>query len=133
MSTNYDTAYDVYSTDTGLTDTDNVFGLIDAAGAFVDVVFVADDPTGSAAGASETAAASAAAAGQWTTPAGAVPAGGFIDDEFCANAVQDSNATGNLASGESLQRNDDADTNHTGGWTQAANSWGVLNAGQTAF
>ncbi len=133
VSTNYDTAYDFYVDDTGLTGTDNVISLLDLTGAYVDVVLVSDDPTGSAAGGSEDAAAQAAAAGEWTAPDGTIPDGGFVDDVFNANAVQDLNGTGTDTVGDSIQRTDDLDTNHTGGWGQAASSWGAINVGQMAF
>jgi len=47
--------------------------------------------------------------------------------------VQDSNATGSSASGESLQRNDDDDMNDRDDWVQAASSFGVFNTGQSPF
>jgi hypothetical protein len=130
---NFDFAWDVYSSDTGLTATDNVFTLRDPLGTIVDAVLVADDPTGSAAADSETAAATVAAVFQWTTPLGDIPAGGFVDDDFCLNAVQDLNGTGTAAGGTSIQRSDDLDTNHMIGWTMGANSWGTNNGGQIDF
>jgi hypothetical protein len=128
---NYDTAYDLYSTDTGLVATDNVFTVRDNLTTIQDVVLVSDDTTGTAANDSETAAATAAAASEWQMVGGGVPAGGFVDDDFSAHAVQDLNATGTTALLDSIQRNDDADSNDLGGWTQTASSWGVKNAGQT--
>lgn len=133
VSTNYDTAFDFYSTDSGLTATDNVFALLDGAGTYVDAVFASDAPTGTAAADSETAAADAAAAGEWTTTAGTVPATGFVDEDFNAHAVQDLNGTGTTAAGDSIQRSDDLDSNSMTGWTQVASSFGAINAGQTAF
>lgn len=129
---NYDTAWDWYSTDTGLTATDNVFTVYDATGAIMDAVLVADDPTGTAAAASETAAAEVAAVGHWQMVGGGIPAGGFVDDAFCSNAVQDLNGTDDTTpSGTSIQRSDDFDSNDLGGWGMAAATWGARNAGQT--
>jgi hypothetical protein len=128
---NYDTAWDVWSTDTGLTNTDNVFTLYDGLGAILDAVFASDDPTGTAAAATETQAAAVAAANQWQMVGGGVPANGFVDDDFNAWAAQDLNGTGTDATGDTIQRNTDADSNDKSDWVQAAESWGALNSGQT--
>jgi hypothetical protein len=132
---NYDTAYDFYSTDTGLTSTDNVFTLLDSTGLIVDALLASDDPAGaSAASASETAAASVLAANQWSPPTSQV--GAYIDTVFRMNAADDLNATGTAASGTSIQRVDDNDTNAKADWTTGAgatSTFGALNAGQTAF
>ena len=133
---NYDSAYDWYSSDSGLTNTDNVFTLFDALGGIVDAVFVTDDPTGTAAADTETQAARVAAAGQWTMVGGGVPAGGFVDDNFNMHAVQDLNATGVAASGTTIQRTDNTDTNTLVGWTTGPGlpaTWGANNVGQTSF
>jgi hypothetical protein len=135
-SGNYDTAYDVYTTDTGLTDTDNVFTLRNGFGQIVDAVLVSDDPTGTAATPSEIQAAVVAAAGQWTDPSGQVPEGGFIDDAFSASAALDLNASGATAAGTTLQRIDDMDRNHSGDWDNTGlvpQTWGANNPGQTSF
>lgn len=132
VSTNYDTAFDFYATDDGITDTDNVLAIVDATSTILDAVLVADDPTGTAAGGSESAAAVVAAAGEWTTEAGTVPAGGFVDDAFCMNAALDLNATGTTAAGTSIQRNADTDTNDRGDWSQLPSTFGAANVGQTA-
>lgn len=129
---NYDSAWDVWSTDGGLTNTDNVFTLYDALGDIMDAVFVSDDVTGTSAAATERQAATVAEAGQWQINGGGVPAGGFVDDDFSANAAQDLNDTGTDATGESIQRSGDTDNNEASDWTQSAQSWGALNAGQTA-
>jgi hypothetical protein len=130
---NYDSAWDFWSTDTGLTNTDNVFTLYDALGNIMDAVLSSDDPTGTAAAASERQAATVADANQWQMVGGGVPSGGFVDDNFSAWAVQDLNGTGNDASGDTIQRTDNTDSNDMSGWGMAASSWGVLNAGQTAL
>ena len=129
---NFDTAYDFWNADTGLTATDNVFTLFDAAATIVDAVFVSDDPAGlTAAAATETAAAAVGAASQWD-PALAT----YIDTVFRMNAVDDLNATGTTAAGSSIQRLDNTDDNNKADWTTgagAASTWGALNPGQTAF
>ena len=127
---NYDTAFDFYTTDSGLTGTHNVFTLLDAAGTIVDVLVAADDMVGTVVTSAEEDAAAAAAAGEWTAIDGTVPAGGFVDDVFRAHAVRVLDGTGMT---ESLQRNRNEDMNHMGDWTQAVSSFGLLNAGQTAF
>ena len=130
---NYDTAYDFWNADTGLTNTDNVFTLLDATGAIVDAVLISNDPIGNAnvAAASETAAAAVGAANQWD-PALAT----YIDGVFRMHAVHDLDATGNTIGGNSIQRIDDTDDNDKADWTTgagAASTWGALNAGQTPF
>ena len=131
---NYDSAYDWYSTDTGLTSTDNVFTLYNAANVIIDAVFIDDDMPGSnVASATETQAATVAAANQWQMVGGGVPAGGFVDDNFRLHAALDSDATGTTVTGESIRRVDDTDDNDKDDWAQGAQSWGVLNPGQTPF
>ena len=132
---NYDTAYDFFSTDTGLVATDNVIQVIDRFGMISDAVLIDGDDSASAV-ASETAAATVAAANQWQMNGGGVPAGGFVDADFTAHAVVDSDSaltaanppTG--ANSESLRRIDDTDDNEKADWAQGANTWGTLNAGQ---
>lgn len=134
---NYDTAYDFYSTDTGLTNTDNVFTLFDNLGNIVDVIFAANGPTGTAAVGTETAAATAINAWGIVGMAGADPAGGYIDDTFRANAVLDlDDPASALYTGTSLQRIDNTDDNDAADWSTGAgpaNTWGALNVGQTPF
>src|SRR6185503_13401172 len=84
---NYDTAYDFWNVDAGLTNTDNVFTLLDAAAVILDAVMTSDDVAGTAAAASETAAAALVTAAQWHNNGGGTPPGGYIDDDFSANAV----------------------------------------------
>ena len=134
---NYDTAYDFYSTDTGLTSTDNVFTLFDNLGNIVDVIFAANAATGTAAIGTENAAATAINAWGIAGMAGADPAGGYIDDTFRANAVLDLDDPASLLyTGTSLQRIDNTDDNDAADWSTGAgpaSTWGALNAGQTAF
>ncbi len=133
FTANYDTAWDWYSSDTGLTATDNVITLYDATNTIVDAVFVANAPTGTAAAGTETQAALVAAANQWQQVGGGIPSGGFIDDTFRANAALDLDATGTAASGESIRRIDDTDDNDMADWAQGASSFGAINPGQTPF
>ncbi len=129
---NYDTAYDFWNTDTGLTATDNVFTLYDAAGNIMDALFASNDPTATAtASATENQAALVGAANQWS-PAMAT----YIDAVFRMNAVADLDATATTAAGTSIQRIDDNDTNSVADWTTGAgvaSTFGALNPGQTAF
>ncbi len=135
---NYDTAWDVFSTSTGLTATDNVFTVYDPANTIVDAVLVADAATGTAASGSEAQAAAVATANQWQMVGGGVPAGGFIDNDFRAHAALDLNATGTSATGTTIQRLDDTDDNDKADWNSAtilvqAQTWGALNPGQTVL
>jgi len=127
---NFDTAFDFWSTDTGLTATSNVFTISDAAGSIIDAVFAIDNTTNNAAAATLTAAGTVGAANQWS-PAQAT----YDAATFRSVAVPGLNATGTAATGTSIQRLNDADTNGAADWTTApsASSWGVINAGQVAF
>lgn len=129
---NYDTAWDFWSTDTGLTSTDNVFTLYDPSNVIVDAVFVSDSPTAtSTASATEQQAAVVGTANQWSPAMTS-----YIDAVFRMNAVDDLNATGTAAAGNSIQRLDNTDDNNVADWTSgagAASTWGALNSGQTAF
>ena len=131
---NFDTAYDFWSTDTGLTNTDNVFTLYTAAGAIMDAVFVDQGNADNAvAAATETQAATVAAANQWQMVGGGVPAGGFVDMNFIDHAVFDLDGTGTNAIGDTIQRNDNADNNDRDDWNAAptVQTWGLINVGQT--
>jgi hypothetical protein len=131
---NYDTAWDWYSSRAGLSNTDTVLTVSDDAGRIQDAVLAANAPTGTASTASETEAAIVAAAGQWQRPGGGVPPGGFVDTDFRANAVLDLDATGASATGNSIQRTSNVDSNDLNGWTSGSGvpaSFGVFNAGQT--
>jgi hypothetical protein len=131
-TTNFDGAYDLYAGGGGLVTTDSVVTVLDDRGEVVDAVAFADAPTGTAANASEDAAAAAALLGEWRTSSGSIPSDGFIDDAFCAAAVQGLAATSNTPSGTSLQRTSNLDRNHAGDWGVAPiqSTWGALNAGQ---
>lgn len=139
---NYDTAFDWYSSDTGITATDNVITLYDAAGVIMDCVLVDDDtaptvqtPSNVAAG-SEAQAAACLAATQWQNVGGGSPAGGYVDDDFRFNAVLESDATGTTNLTTTIQRLDNTDENDEADWSSgagAAQTWGLINVGQTAF
>jgi hypothetical protein len=120
---NYDTAYDWYMTDDGMTATDNVLTVLDPVGTIVDAVFVSDDATGTSAAATETQAAIVAAAGEWEMVGGGIPMNGFVDDDFNAHAVQDLNAA------NTIQRILAVDNNDRDDWsaTNLPASWGLPN------
>jgi hypothetical protein len=134
---NYDTAYDWWSADTGLTDTDNVITLYDGLGKIMDAVFLDDDVPATAAmpnnvaGPTENQATLVAAAMQWQMVGGGVPVGGFKDDNFRLHACIDLDATGTSATGSSIQRKDNLDNNDKNDWVSVGSSFGLINAGQT--
>lgn len=131
---NYDSAYDWYSTDTGLTNTDNVFTLYNGAMEIVDAVLVANAPMGTAAGGSETQAATVASAGHWTMVGGGVPMDGFVDDAFRMHAVQGLGSTSTTTMGTTIQRINNDDTNTRADWNDSSMAtWGANNPGQTNF
>ena len=126
FAANYNEAWDHWTTDRGLTATDNVITLwLDDA--IVDAVLVSDAPTGTAAAGSETAARYVVEAAQWTTEGGGVPEGGFVDGDFNAHAAQDLNGTGTWANRQSIRRTGDTDRNHKGDWTFGESSFGRAN------
>lgn len=134
ISSNFDGAFDFYSTGGGLTASTSVVTVLDPTSVIIDAVLLANDGLVGTVASTQTAAALVVSdAGEWTTTAGTVPAGGFVDAEFRANAVLDLDATDTTRTGESIRRTDDADTDHMGGWAQGASSFGALNAGQTAL
>jgi len=125
---NFDTAFDFWSTDNGLTATSNVFTISDAAGSIIDAVFAIDNTTANAAAATLSAAGVVGAANQWS------PAQTTYDAAtFRTVAVPGLNASTTVA-GASIQRINDTDTNSAADWTGAtgaASTWGALNAGQS--
>ena len=132
---NYDGAYDLFSTDAGLVATDNVISLMRTT-TVLDAVLLSDNATGAAASASEAQAAIVAAQGEWVMVGGGVPAGGFVDDTFSANAALDLDLGGTTAAGASIQRLDNTDDNDKADWntpttTVQPSTWGALNVGQT--
>jgi hypothetical protein len=124
---NYDTAFDFWGSDAGLVGTtDNVVTLFDGTGTMIDTVFL----EGSGSGATDTIAAAnlAGAANQWS-PAQAT----YTQADFIADAVPNMQTTGTTATGTSLQRVNDTDTNSKTDWAIAAETFGAINAGQTAL
>lgn len=134
---NFDSAFDFWISESGMPGTDNVLttanpGVGDALGTIQDAVLVTNGD-GDASGTSEGDAADVAAAGEWTTPAGDVPADGFVDADFDANAVANYAGTDKTSTGTSLQRNDNDDNNNKDDWATApaAQTWGADNLGQS--
>jgi len=129
---NFDTAFDFYVTDNGLTATDNVFTLRDNTNAIIDAVFLSDNPAGNTtATGTEEAAALVGAASQWDPALAA-----YVNAVFHSNAVDDLNATGTTQAGGTIQRLSDQDTNNKADWTTGgttAQTWGALNVGQNAL
>ena len=126
-TTDYATAWDAYSDDGGLTNTDNVIRIENAFGVIQDAVFVTDDATGTAAGGTESAAAIVADAGEWTVESGEAPMS-YVDDDFNAHAVVGLKDTGTDAAGASLQRNaSTVDTNTKADWYNDASNFGLVN------
>ncbi|MBX3161901.1 MAG: Ig-like domain-containing protein [Deltaproteobacteria bacterium] len=129
---NFDSAYDFWANDNGLTATDNVFTLFDAQGAIMDAVFVSNDPNATAtANNTKNAAALVGMANQWD-PALA----SYSDTVFRVNAADNLGATATNQAGNSIQRVNDQDTNSKADWTTgagAASTWGALNPGQAAL
>lgn len=130
FSGNFDTAYDFYSPDTGLADTDNVFTVRNPGSVIMDALLVSDDPNGtSTSTASESAADEVIAADQWS-PAGVT----YRDNVFRMHAVDDLDATGTSPGTNSIQRVDNTDDDDKTDWTSGAgspSSWGANNAGQS--
>jgi hypothetical protein len=124
---NYDTAYDFYASDTGLTATDNVITLYDSTGAIVDAVLLTTTNTG----ATDSLAQGnvVAAANQWSP--GPTANGMYTAADFSAAAVPGLGSTGTSSTGTSIQRNGDTDTNTAADWVTATASFGAKNAGQT--
>lgn len=130
---NLDKAWDWFSSSPTMISTDNVITLFDDVGTVMDAVLTSNNPVGSTASASETQAASVAAAGQWERVGGGVPPGGFVDDGFREHSVQGLGATSASRVGTSLQRIGNEDTDTMVDWNPPeAETWGLLNGGQSA-
>lgn len=126
---NYDSAWDFYTTDGGLTRTNNVFGLKSAVGDFLDALLAWDATSTTTAGGTNSSAAEVATAGHWVIVGGGVPTNGFVDADFNDNAAIDLDGS-NTVAGDSIQRNDDDDNNDKDDWVYTAPSWGLPNTGQ---
>ena len=127
----YDTAWDVFVPDTGLTATTNVLTVYGPGGDIQDAVFLTEADDGDfTAGATEDQAEIVAAAGEWTDPDGTVPEGGYADAAFHASAMVGLKDTGTDSTGSSIQRTAGDDTNTKNDWSVAAQTWGAPNAVQ---
>ncbi len=126
----YDTAWDLFISDKGLTATDNVFTIYGPGGDIQDAVFLTDSDIGTAAIGTEEQAAIVAAAGEWTDLDGTVPVGGYIDGAFNASAFVGLKDTGTDTEGDTIQRFDNWDTDTADDWDIWTPSWGLLNEGQ---
>ena len=124
-SQNFDTAYDVYSPDKGLTATTNVLTLVNVTGKIVDAVLLHDGTTGSVAGTTLTAASIVGTANQWSP----VPTGGFTAANYRTEAVTGLKASSSVT-GNTIQRANATDTNAKTDWHVAAGTFGAKNVGQ---
>ena len=95
----------------------------------MDAVFLANGTTCSAAADTEAQATAVVNANQWHA-IGSEPPGGYIDDGFCGNAVQDLDGTANTPNGVSIQRISNADANDAEDWSMSTATFGTINAGQ---
>src|SRR5690606_26444399 len=123
---NYPGAFDFWVTDSGLTNTNNAYTLVDPLENFVDFVLAAVEGT-SHSGATATAANLAVDAGHW--PAAAEP-------YTAANLVETAVLHEQPAGAGSVYRLNDEDTNTRDDWTQAevgVSSFGELSPGQSAL
>lgn len=128
-STNYDTAYDVYSTDTGLTSTNNVIAVEDSTGKIQDAMIFLSSATASIANATETEAQRVGTANEWVDTAGMSVS--FTKANLPTHAVV--GAPASSKTGDSFQRKDDNDTNNKNDWGTVTSTWGALNVGQKAL
>jgi hypothetical protein len=128
---NYDTAYDFWVADTGLTATDNVITVYDGTGAIADAVLLTTTNTGAADSLGQGNIV--AAASQWTP--GPTANGMYAAADFSAAAVMGLGSTGPAVTGTatSIQRNADADTNAKADWVITAQTFGAINAGEAAL
>jgi hypothetical protein len=134
---NYDTAFDWWAsvTTNGLSETDVVLTLSGRTGNIIDAVALTDNTTTALQTATQAQIGLVSGLGTWQQVGGGIPPGGFVGQTYVDHAVADLNATGTVASGLSIQRINNGDTNTKADWTAApaASSFGVLNAGQTPF
>lgn len=136
---NFDTAFDWYSTSQGPPSGASVVAVRDDFDRILDAVLLTDNSTTSTSSQTENAAALVVLEDQWQRPGGGVPAGGFVDSAFHANAVTGIDADpvnvtpgfDELDGARSVQRDDDGDSNQRSDWTTAVHSFGALNTGQS--
>ena len=131
VDSNYDTAFDVYTPKAGFGTTTGVISLRDADDNVIDALLYVDRTTAPAAS-TLTAGDAAAAAGQWFAPDGSAPPATYDATTFREHAAGDIRNNGSVASGKTLSRNSNADTNTKNDWTDAEDStWGANNPGQS--
>ena len=125
---NYDTAYDFWVDDDGLTATDNVITLYDGTGDIIDAVFLTTTNSGAADTLAQAGIVGAAA--QWIPTASSYTVATYV-----AAAVLGLGSTSKTvtAGSTSIQRNTDTDTNMAADWVTGSESFGTLNADQTTL
>ena len=122
--TNYDTAYDWYTTSSGPASTSGTLSLKDAGGNYIDAMMF-NSAGGTPAGSSIAAAGPLATSKQWGDTAGMYPAS-YDATSFAANAVDD-----HTDAAKSMQRKSKTDNNNKNDWDATQNmSMGSLNPGQ---
>jgi hypothetical protein len=129
---NFDTAWDVYATVPIGFGLEDIVWLTDTNGLIGDAVMLTNTTTCTGYNSSaltETTAATIATAGAWKTAGGSVPAGGFVDEDYCLNAVTDTDGGSDATT--SIQRTTNVDDDSKTGWQgPLSSSFGQLNAGQ---
>ncbi|ACY18420.1 hypothetical protein Hoch_5945 [Haliangium ochraceum DSM 14365] len=139
--TNFDTAYDWYTDDLNISQSDTTLLVVDADGDIIDAALMSGTTATNPFEESEIAAAQAAEAGEWQDPDGEVPGGGFRGAAFHANAasgleldpINVIGGFGPLENARSVQRVGNADTNNKTDFSAAVQTFGLLNAGQAPF
>ncbi len=128
---NFDTAYDWYSTDTGLTGTNNIITIYDPNGKVVDVALWVENSKTGVSSSTVSQANKISKSKQWTDPQGKLPAGGYSKTNIASFAIP--GRAGSSVTGNSYQRKSNKDTNSKDDWTVAKPTWGVKNAGQSDY
>lgn len=133
QTANYDTAYDFWTDAGGLTNTTNVVAIVDNAGGIQDAVAWWDGNASSVSGTTTglLTFVNAGSTAQWADTGGAAVTGAPVAT-YTGAAV--TGALGTTTAGGSAQRTSNTDTNKKADWGVVSTpTWGVLNAGQTAF
>jgi hypothetical protein len=131
VSTHFDTAYDIYSQDSGLTSTTSVLSIRDASGTIQDAViyqYKNDKGTiSSASSSSMTAANACLVAKQWGPTTGTYDKAKYANDAVTYETIANGKVTD-----KSAQRNTNTDTNTKADWKGSETpTWGKNNPGQT--
>lgn len=131
--TNVDTAYDWYTTSSGLSGSTAFVTLKDGSGKIVDAVMLSDLKA-TASNSSLGGANAALKDKQWGPVSGPAPAS-YDATSYKADAVTDIDTSSNdRTKGKTIQRKNNADTNNKSDWTDAEEqTWGKNNKGQTDF